>query len=185
MSYKTPSCPTDCGFTLPIVDFSICSPTITFGEITHIYVASGDANPFTDVEDITEWNVRLSDTSLDDDMIRDLMVLADLPAASAEEIVISLGRKIYSPATHTINVDIDDVSQETYEFARTTSCNAQFRVWFATPSWIFGGNDGILANINLRPVIERGIKSINKLSGTVTWEHQFSAERHVNPFATT
>jgi hypothetical protein len=52
-----------------------------------------------------------------------------------------------------------------------------------TPSYMYGGNDGVLAVLNLRPVIERGVKSLNKLSGTITWEAQFSPEREVSVYA--
>lgn len=183
MSILTPTCPGACEYQIAPVDFDICAPKIFFGEITHIYIASGDATPFTDVEDLSEWTARLSDDSTDPDVIRDFMVVADLPAATAEEIVVSLGRKVYSPATHVINVDVDDISDTTYEFARSTSCNTSYRIWFATPSHIYGGTDGILGLVNLRPVIERGIKSLNKLTGTITWEAKFSPERHDNPFA--
>lgn len=183
MSLQIPNCPTGCDFTIPAVDFDICDPAIFFGEIEHIYIAAGDAAPFTNFEDLAEWTARVSENAVDADTIRDFHVIADLPAAAADEIIISLGRKVYSPATHTINVDIDEVSDLNYEFARTTSCNTQFRVWFATESHIYGGNDGILATVNLRPVIERGQKSINKLMGTITWEAQFSPERGDNPYA--
>lgn len=185
MSLVVPVCGTSCESTVPVVDFDLCSPKIFFGEIEHIYIAAGDAAPFTDFEDLAEWTARVSETSVDPDAIRDFFVVADLPAASADEIIISLGRKVYSPATHTINVDIDEVSDENYEFGRTTSCNQRYKVWFSTESHLFGGNDGIDATVNLRPVIERGQKSINKLMGTVTWEAQFSPQRGDNPFATT
>lgn len=183
MSLITPTCPDGCDFQLPVLSFDICTPSVAFGEITHLYIAAGDAAGFTDVTDLAEWTARLSDDSVDADAIRTLHVIADLPAASAEEIVISLGRKVYSPADHVINVEIDDVSDSTYEFARATSCNTGYKVWFATPEYIFGGTEGIDAMLNLRPQIERGIKSVNKLVGTVTWSAKFSPERHVSPFA--
>lgn len=184
MSIIVPVCPTGCTSMPAPVDFDVCAPEILFGEIRHIYVASGESTPFTDVESLSEWTTRISNDAVDEDTIRELMVSADLPAASADEIIISLGRKVYSPATHVINVDIDDLSAANYEFARTTSCNAAYRIWFATESKIYGGTDGILATINLRPVIERGVKSINKLTGTITWDAQFSPEMNDNPFAT-
>jgi len=185
MSIINPTCPTGCSTVLPSVDFDLCDPAIYFGEITHLYIAAGDAAAFTDVEDLAEWTARLSEDSVDPDAIREFNVIADLPAATADEIVISLGRKVYSPATHIINVDIDEVSDLNYEFARMTSCNTQYRIWFGTPNHVYGGTDGILASLNLRPVIERGIKSVNKLMGTAQWDAKFSPERHDSPFATT
>ena len=184
MSIINPTCPTGCSDFLPVVDFDLCDPKVSFGEIEQIMVASGAAAPFTDWEDLSEWTARISETDVADiDTIRQMYVIADLPAATADEIIISKGRKVYSPATHVINVDIDDLSDENYEFARATSCNTQMRVWFFTKSHMYGGNDGILANVNLRPVIERGQKSINKLSGMITWEAQFSPERADSVFA--
>ena len=107
MSVQNPICPQGCDFQLPSLNFDFCSPEVSFGEITHIYLAAGDAEPFTDEE-------RMDRVTMVD-AIRDLAVVADLPAASAEEIVISLNRKIFSPAEHVINVEIDDVVRN-YDF---------------------------------------------------------------------
>lgn len=184
MSEIVPICPTGCASILPIVNFDDCAPKISFGEIHTIFLASGEAEAFSDWTDLAEWTARIDNTDIaDEDKIRQLTVIADLPAATADEIIISKGRKIYSPATHLLNVDIDDLTDENYEFARTTSCNTSFRMWFANDSFMYGGNDGILVNVNFRPVIERGIKSINKLMGTITWENQFSPERADSVFA--
>lgn len=183
MSLNNPTCPTGCGSVLPEVSFDTCSPNVTFGEIQKIFVGMANAEPFTDWTDLSQWEAALALPVNDPDAIRELNVSADLPAPSVEEIVISLGRKIQSPASHVINVDIDDLSDENYEFARVTSCNSQFKVWFMTGDYMYGGNDGITANMSLRPVIERGIKSLNKLSGTITWEAKFSPERETSVYA--
>lgn len=178
-----PTCPANCGSTLPDTLFNVCNPSVGFGEIQSIFIGVATADPFSDWTDLTQWETALALAVSETNAIRELVVSADLPAAAADEIVISKGRKIYSPATHTINFDIDDISGENYDFARMTSCNLQFRVWFMTASYMYGGNDGILAMINIRPVIERGIKSLNKLTGTVTWEAQFSPERAESVYA--
>lgn len=178
MSVNNPVCPTGCSSILPIVDFDICNPKLYFGEIETIYIASGDADPFTDWTDAAEWAARISNTDIvNTNAIREFDVIADAPAAQSEQITISYGRTVNSPATFSINVDIDDNTQENYDFGRVTSCMTYFRVWFATKSMMFGGNDGILATISLRPVIERGQKSINKISGIITWESQFAPEK--------
>ena len=177
MSIVNPLCPTGCNSILPQAASDLCDPKVLFGEIEKIYISSGDSAAFSDWTDIDEWTARIDNSdTVDINKIREFHVVADLPQATADELTISLGRKVFTPATHTINFDIDDISAENYEFGRTTSCNVLFRVWFATKSKLFGGNDGILANVNIRPVIERGIKSINKLVGTVSWEYQFSPE---------
>jgi len=185
MSSIVPTCPVGCASILPDVSFDLCNPNVTFGEIQRIFVGMADAAPFASGswEDLSLWTAALALATNQPNAIRQLYVSADLPAASADEVVISLGRKIYSPATHTINVDVDDLSQENYDFMRTLGCNLQFRVWFMTEDYMFGGQDGILAQFTLRPVIERGIKSLNKLSGTITWEDKFSPERAVSVYA--
>ena len=185
MSTLNPTCPIGCSSILPDVSFDLCNPNVTFGEIQRIFVGMADAAPFASGswEDLSLWTAALALATNQPNAIRQLYVSADLPAASADEVVISLGRKIYSPATHTINVDVDDLSQENYDFMRTLGCNLQFRVWFMTEDYMFGGQDGILAQFTLRPVIERGIKSLNKLSGTITWEDKFSPERAVSVYA--
>ena len=187
MSTYNPTCPTGCSSILPDVSFDLCNPNVAFGEIERIFVGMADAAPFAagdgDWEDLSLWTAALALPTNDPDAIRQLYVSADLPAATADEVEISLGRKIQSPATHVINVDVDDLSPENYEFMRTLACNMQFRIWFHTPEHQYGGQDGILAQFTLRPVIERGAKSLNKLSGTITWEDKFSAERAVSVYA--
>ena len=154
MSVRNPDCPTGCNSILPQASSDLCNPTIVFGEIEKIYIAAGDVDPFTDWTDVTEWEARLSDIDVvDQNKIRTLVVIGDHAAAQSDEITISLGRKVHTPATYTINFDIDDISDLNYEFSRTTSCNTQYRIWFANKQRMFGGNDGILASVSIRPVI--------------------------------
>ena len=176
-----PTCPTGCTSTLPTVSFSDCAPELGFGEIQSIFIGGSTVDPFNNPA--TPWTSLAAWTTAIGTTLVELVVSADLPAAAADELVISKGRKVYTPASHTINFDIDDVTASNYEFGRMTSCNSKYRIWFATPEYMFGGNDGILVNINVRPVIERGIKSLNKLMGTITWEAQFSPERAPSVFA--
>jgi hypothetical protein len=178
-----PTCPADCGSVLPDTLFNACNPSVGFGEIQSIFIGIATADPFDDWTDLAQWEAALALATTETNALRELVVSGDLPLPAADEIVISKGRKVYSPATRTINFDIDDISAENYEFARTTSCNIQFRIWFMTPSWMYGGNDGVLAMVHFEPVIERGIKSLNKFTGTVTWDAQFPPERAASVYA--
>lgn len=184
MSIVNPTCPSGCAFTLPIVDFDECSPHLSFGEIEHIYVGAGDTPAFGDWTQLAQWTARIdNDDAVDTTKLRKLDVLGDLPAATKDTITISLGRTIVTPATWTINVEIDDISPDTWEFMRGTGCNYQVRAWFETTDKMLGGNDGILGNLNLFPTIERGQKSLHKLTGTFTWEASYAPERIDSPFA--
>jgi hypothetical protein len=182
MSIILPSCPSGCSFVLPVVAFDECAPQLHFGEIRHLYIAVGDVEPFNDWTDPTEWVNRIDNSNVHDlDKIRKLDVIGDLPAASRDEVIISLGRKILSPPTWTINLEVDDLTDENYELARMTGCNLSMKFWYETTDLLFGGNDGILGVLSLNPIIERGQKSLHKLVGTLTWESAYAPERADSP----
>lgn len=180
-----PTCPSGCTGVLPQLDFDYCDPVLGFGEITHIFLASIDSECFTNEENLSEWLARLSNTSADANAIRFLHVKADKPAPEREETEISLGRKVKSPGTFTLNIDVDDVSDLNHTFMRTSQCNITFRLWYVAGDYLFGGVCGVEANLNLDYVIERGTKSIHRITGTAKWDAQFSPERVSNPLAGT
>ena len=181
----TPSCPTGCSTILPHADFNYCSPENSFGEITHIFFAALDAACFTNWGSVVEWTNRLSNTDDDIDAVRFFHVKADKPVGERDTMEISLGRKVKSPATYTINIEVDDVSDLNYEFMRASQCDTMFRMWYATPDYLFGGVCGVEVNLNLDYQIERGTKSIHKIIGTATWEDPFTPERIDNPLSGT
>jgi len=176
-----PICPADCESALPVLDFDACAPEIYFGEIRRIYIASLDAAPFDDWTSAAAWALRISNTDIaSDDTIRSLTVSADKPAAEYDEVEISDNRKVVTPATHIINLTIDDLSDDNYEFMRFTECNPTVRLWYSDDTHLYGGNLGIPANIMLKEVIERGNKSLKRIEGMAKWENKFSPERTTN-----
>lgn len=184
MSVNTsPICPSGCSGEIPDLNFSFCTPTNLFGEITHIFVASAGAACFTDESVLSEWLGRLDNTDGGINAIRYMHVSADMPAGAGDVIETSLGRKSKGPKTFTVNLDIDDMGtfDLNYDFLRTTQCNMTYKVWLASAGFLYGGACGILANMTLDYVIARGTKSIQKIMGTVTWEAQFAPERVANP----
>lgn len=182
---NVPTCPAGCGGQIPQLNFNYCDPVLGFGEITHVFLAAMDAECFTDVTSLQEWLARVNNTSADPDAIRFLHCKGDKPASAKDEIEISLGRKIKSPGTYTLNIEVDDVSDLNYEFMRTSQCNMVFRLWFVAGDYLFGGNCGVEAILNLDYTIERGTKSIHKIVGTAKWDAQFDPERDDNPLAGT
>jgi len=182
MSVNTcPTCPTGCNTLLPDLDFNYCSPNIIYGEITHIFLAAGDAQCFSDWNVLGEWLARVDNTTDGIDYIRYMHVKADKPVGEADTIEISLGRKVKSPMSYTLNIEVDDLSALNYEFMRLSQCNTSFKLWFSAGGYMFGGNCGIDVILNLDYQIERGTKSIHKIIGTATWEADCSPDRIVNP----
>jgi len=178
-----PTCPTDCSTLLPDVAFDACNPKIYFGEIHKVYLAAVGAADFTDVEDLAEWTARLAETAGDIDSIREFTVMADSPAPDQTVVELSNKRKARTPSTFTLNIDVDELSDENYEFMRTTHCNQQYKLWYATDDHMYGGNTGMDVDFFLNYLIERGSKSQQKMSGTATWESKFPPQRTDNPFA--
>lgn len=178
-----PTCPTNCAPALPIVNFDICAPKINLSEIEKIYFAKPSATPFTDWKTATEWATRISQTDVvSDDTIRPMTVIADKPAPANKIKEVSNGRKIVTGKDHTLNVTIDDVSDENYEFARTTECGGQVKIWYEIQGgYLYGGNEGINATLVLDDVLNRGRDEIETLTGSISWSAKFSPERTLSP----
>ena len=176
-----PICPEGCTSLMPDFNFSDCAPNVIFGEIEKIYIASLDADPFDDWSDAAAWLARIENTDGTEESVRELTVAADLPAPTADEIEISNRRKVMSTKTFELAVTIDDNTEENYEAMRWSQCNPTVRFWFADQTHLYGGNEGIRANVMLSEVIQRGAKAIKTIQGKFTWDAKFSPERIENP----
>ena len=177
-------CPNNCETELPEVRFSKCSPTIVLSEIVRIFLGKQSTEPFTDWKSATEWTTRLSENGTTANAIRPLTVIADKPAGSPVVKEISNGRKYNLRKDFTINIEIDDVSLENYEFMRVTQCGGEYKLWFETAGGrLYGGNEGIDASLVLDNVLGRGKDEIEKITGTASWDDKFSPEMCTSPIA--
>ena len=175
-------CPNNCETELPEVRFSKCSPTIVLSEIVRIFLGKQSTEPFTDWKSATEWTTRLSENGTTANAIRPLTVIADKPAGSPVVKEISNGRKYNLRKDFTINIEIDDVSKENYEFMRVTQCGGEYKLWFETAGGrLYGGNEGIDASLVLDNVLGRGKDEIEKITGTASWSDKFSPEMALSP----
>lgn len=185
MSINTiPQCPDNCTFVLPENTFDFCRSDIHTGEIEILYLASPDAECFTDVTSLTEWNARLSTNSLDPDAIRRFRVIGDMPAGASTAVDISLGQKYYGEKEFTANIELEDNSPENYAFMKYLECQFTTKAWFQTAGGdLYGDVCGIDVNISANSTIERGQSSINKQIWVLTWKNKFSPERNTSPLA--
>ena len=178
----TLSCPNSCETALPEVKFSKCSPNIVLSEIVRIFIGKQSTQPFNNWKDASEWTQRLSETANTANAIRPLTVIADKPAGSPVVKEISNGRKYNLRKDFTVNIEIDDVSPENYEFMRVTQCGGEYKLWFETAGGrIYGGNEGIDASLVLDNVLGRGKDEIEKITGTASWSDKFSPEMALSP----
>lgn len=178
-----PTCSASCDAALPVVGFSDCAPNVVYSEIRRVFLAKATAAAFTNVSDASEWIDRLSQTNIvGDDYIRPLTVIGDKPAAASVIKDISNGRKSVVGKDHTLNFTIDDMSNENYEFMRALECGGQFKMWYETEGgYMYGGNEGILVNIDANVINNRGREEIETIAGVITWRAKFSPERVVSP----
>ena len=199
MPVLTLVCPDDCeSLTLPEVNSDPCNSTNESSEIVEIYVGLADAATFTDVEDPEEWADRLSDDDTPPvgsmtpvgDLIRAIIVTADIPASTPVTKDLSGGR--YGIAVgndYVMNIDMDEATDENYNFARNTECgNLKVRFWYKDLGGIlYGGNSGIIGDnasgavLRLDPVWGRGQNELLKLTGSIKWRAKTAPDRCVSP----
>ena len=177
-----PLCATDCDQPLAAVEFDDCAPEINLSEIKRMFVAKGNAAAFLNWAQAAEWTDRLSQSGVEVDAIRELTVIGDMPAGSGISKDISNGRKYIVGKDRTINFTIDDVSNQNYEFARSTECGGKYRVWIETMGGkMYGGNRGIKASVVMDILLNRGDGEIESIAGVASWRAKFSPERVDSP----
>lgn len=181
MAYE---CATDCTQSLPPTNFNQCAPNVNRSEIIRVFWAAEGSAPLTDWKSATEWNTRISQTKVDDiDVIRVLTVVGDKPAPTSTPIRIS-GDREYTPyIEHTLNLVVDDTSDENYEFMRSTQCGGRGRLWYETIGGkMYGGNSGnTRSRLNLNNILAQGEAEIERITGTATWRDRTDPDRADSP----
>jgi hypothetical protein len=180
---STPVCPTDCNG-LPEVLFNECAPDLHYGEISKIYFTTANADDFTDVEDLAEWQARLADSGGDEDSIRTLGVIGELVAPEGTEIRINGNRRIMPPKTYKLNFTIYETNDTNYDLVRAFECNIKSKIWFETSDgMLYGGKTGILGTFKIDSVIPLNYQELHTFPGVFTWENNMLPDRCVSPMA--
>lgn len=185
-------CPESCDTqNLPSVNFDDCTPETNESEIEWIVIGKSDAADFTDVEDADEWDTRITQTAASpapepDDTLRMIRVIGDKAAPDVQTRILSGNRTVQTGKTHTLNVEIDETNATNYEFARSTACNATYKMWYITRAGlVYGGICGMKAQMILNLIQARGVGEIEKYVGTVTWDDRLDPPRADFPLAGT
>ena len=175
-------CPESCDDMLvPSVQFSDCAPEINESEIEWLVVGHSETPNFTDIEDIDEWNQRISQTAPlagPDNTLRLFRVTGDKPAPEDTEITISGQRTIRTGTTHIVNFDIDETNETNYEAIRKLQCNSTVKIWYITRACkVYGGICGMKAQFQARLIQNRGEGEIERYTGTVEWKDKIDPPR--------
>lgn len=162
------------------VDFDDCAPEKHWGEVSHLYIGSLDVPDFLDVSSIIEWNSILSDT--EDDHIRTMTVIGDLPETEVTEIQMSGDRIAIGYKTFTLNFEVDETNDINYQWHQLLECGGKFKIWFETSDGIlYGGNTGIEASVRMNLIIPRERTALVKFMGKASWKSLQSPPRCLSP----
>lgn len=169
-------CPEGCESLLPEVEFDLCNPDVHFGQISDVFITNVGYE-MTDETDPTEWAARLALASSDPAKIIQLKGIGDKPAAEANILEISYGRKVSGNKNHTVNFRIDEVSDKNYEMMRKFECNKTVLAWYKTyEGKLYGGRFGVHSqgvSIQFNHVIPENASELETLTGTLTWKSKF------------
>lgn len=175
-----PPCPTTCSGFVADVSFNECAPEYHWGEVSKIYITASNFAGFADVTDLAEWTTNLSDT--DDDKIRTLVVIGELPEAETTEVPTSGDRIAIGWKTYNLNFDVDETNDVNYNFHLMSECGGKYLIWYETSDGLlYGGNDGIEVSLRLNQVIPKERTALVKFIGKATWKSKQSPFRCTSP----
>lgn len=180
-------CPTNCGTSLPPVQFDPCTFDWRTSAIDQIAITQPDATPFTAVEDETEWAARLDQTVLTAGKIRLLHGVGTVNAPA--DVVITKGQKTrITKRNRSITFTINEMNDKNYDFVRAIECGGQrFQLWYFSNDGVdgFGGVAGIPVSATGTFVYGPNDGDILEATITFTWSALQSPPRFVSPIAST
>lgn len=174
-------CDNTCESIIPPTKFNLCEPEGAFGQITQLFVTN-PGFPLTDENSAAEWQGRINMPDSNPAKIWRLLVIGDLPASESAEVEMSGDRTISGPEQRTLNVTIDEVNQENYDFHRATQCNKRFKVWYmAFGGDAYGGPEGIDMPLKFKHVITGNTNELQTLVAAGKWKSKIPPCRFMHP----
>lgn len=186
--YDGPDC-AQCELTLPAINFADCTESVKDeeSEICNVFLSLPDPNnPTEPLQSPGDWSSAASwDGVLGNsgNSIRDLIGIGDLPLPETSTRIISKRRRKTGLKKYTMNFDIDDMTDENYEFVRALGCGKDVVIWFATiGGYLYGGAKGFQATVTVAdPQLDRGENVYAKLVLQFQWDAQSAPPRIINP----
>ena len=180
-------CPTDCNVTMPAFKFADCVELAPEekSEIIKVWLDTLTTNETTGEEEPANLPREVTGAAVGwYDGAEELLVIGDLPAPDSEERQISGGRTKFGLKTYTLNIDIDETSQENYDAIRQLSCGMRVAVaWATRGGYIYGTVVGQV--IAADPIFERGDDAYMTYNIQIRWESNCPPPRDEDPEATT
>lgn len=180
MSYPTITCPTGCDSYVPVIVQDECDPIVDISEVNKLYMTNLDYG-LTDWTDLSEWTTRIDNDGTDVNDIREWWVSGELGEPERNVVEIDNDRDVSSEMAFTMMLEVFDVPTDTYDAMRFLQCGGRKLIWFAAGDYLYGGTDGIEADVIAHYEITKGNKEINKIVLQVKWDSMHHPERITNP----
>lgn len=178
-------CPTNCGTSLPPVQFDPCTFDWRTAGIDQIALTQPDATPFTLITDPTEWASRLDQTLLTAGKIRLLDGVGTLNQPT--DVTITKGNKTrVTKRNRSLTFVINEMNDTNYDFIRAIECGGQkFQMWYFSNQNKdgFGGVSGIPVTANATFSSDNGEGSVLEATITFSWSALQSPPRFTSPIA--
>ncbi len=113
-----------------------------------------------------------------------LFGVGDMPSPEFQSVTVNNFNQVDIAGTWTLNFDIYDVGDLSYDYLRKLECGKVKPAFVFTTvgGKIYGDGDGITATqFRLSPVLERGEESIEKWVLAITWKSQTAPDRLDSP----
>jgi hypothetical protein len=161
MSY-IPTCATNCGSeTLQAVGSTDCAnlQNVEVAEINELYLSNTSATfgqaqnriaTYTNFADnaaaITTWRTAQNNTTAG--TLRYIEGIGEKPEPEETTINLAKGKQLNIGTKHRMTYRIDIIDSTTRQFLlHLQGCKGTYHAWFATDTFLYGGQDGVLINI--------------------------------------
>lgn len=178
-------CPNSCGAALPTWNFADCVDLAPEekSEIIKVWLdklvvngESGELEAENLPDEVTGASAGWAEGA------QELLVIGDLPAPDTNERPISGGRTKFGLKTYTLNIDVDETSDENYTAVRTLNCGQKVAfAWATRGGYIYGTAIGTVIAAN--PIFERGEDAYVTYNLQIRWEAQCPPPRAEDPEA--
>jgi hypothetical protein len=189
----TPTCAASCSAeVLAAIGATDCanSSNLEIAEINELYLSDpsgtvGQATsrmatytPFGSNSDaIATWRALVNATTAG--ALRLVYGRGEKPEPEEVQITLRKGKTVSIGTTHRMVYTIDVIDQATYQFLlKLQACKGKFHAWYATDTYLYGGQDGVIADIEKVTFDFSGGRGENvKARITLSWNWANEPER--------
>jgi len=195
----TPSCATDCSAQLlAAVGDTNCAndATVELAEINIIHLDEKDplvpGSPITPIAGyvaaadnetvILAWRALHDNTVAS--KVRTYVGIGEKPEPNETQVTLHKGKQFSIGIRHILTYTINVIDADTYDALRTLqACKGEYHLWFATDTYLYGGDNGIIADIEKVTFPKTGGRTDNsKCIITLGWTAKADPIRDTLPY---